>query len=180
MLRRRKTEMIFLLLSLQFLILVLLASQWLRPRGFSQDTRIDSLMVQLTRLENSVREGSGELRRQQAEDAVRARAESAEAAAGLRAEVVSCITTLGSTLRGGLEGLRSDNLAAGEKLRGGMERQMDAVVHRLSASAIETRDQQIALGDSIHAKLTELMNNNGTQQERLRSTLEERLNSLNT
>lgn len=105
---------------------------------------------QLARLDAYMRESTGELRRQGSEDARRAREESAEAAAALRREVIGCMTTLSST-----------------------------VVQRLSASETEMREQQTALRESNHAKLTELMNSNSTQQERLRGSVEERLNALN-
>jgi DNA recombination protein RmuC len=180
MLGRRKTEMILALLALQILLVVLIACVLWRHRGGVQDPAIATLAAQVGRLDAYVRESTSELRRQGAEDAARARAENADAAAGLRGEVIDCITKLGTTLSAGLDGFRGDNQAAADKLRAAMEEQMIAVVQRLSASAIEMRDQQITVSDSIHGKLTELMNSNGTQQERLRGTVEERLNALNT
>src|SRR5437868_6911130 len=171
--------MIASLLVLQILLLVLVGYALLRPRPGGQDAAIAELAAQLSRLDGYLREAMAELRRQTPEEAARTRRENGDAAEALRREVIGSIATLGSTLREGLDGFRADNKSSGEDLRRVVDAQMVAIVQRLSASATDVRDQQIALRDSIHGKLTELMNSNAEQQERLRGAVEERLTTLN-
>jgi DNA recombination protein RmuC len=171
--------MIVALLALQVLLIVLVSLALLRSRPAAQDPAVVELTGQLSRLDGYVRESMNDLRRQAPDEAARTRRESAEAAEALRREVLGCVTTLGGTLKDGLDGFRTDNKASGDDLRRVVDAQMVAIVQRLSASATDIRDQQIALRDSIHGKLTELMTSNVAQQERLRSTVEERLNALN-
>ena len=171
--------MILALLALQLLLLVLVGYALLRPAPSIEGRGLAELGAQMGRLETYLRESLAELRRQTPEEAERTRRENAEAAAGLRTEVIGSIATLGSTLREGLDGFRADNKVSADDLRRAVDGKMETIVQRLSASATDIRDQQIVLGESIHGKLTELMRSNAEQQERLRGSVEERLNALN-
>jgi len=170
--------MIAALLALQILLFVLVGFALLRQRPARQDPAAD-VAGQLARLDGYVREAVSELRRQTPEEALRTRRENAEAAEALRREVIGNIALLGNTLREGLDGFRADNKVAGDELRRAVDGKMEAIVQRLSASATDIRDQQIALRDSIHGTLTELTRSNAEQQERLRGAVEDRLNALN-
>ena len=167
------------LLMLQVLLLVLVGYALLRSTPGGRDAAVTELAGLLARLDGYVREAITELRRQTPEEAARTRRESSDAAEALRREVIGSIATLGSTLREGLDGFRADNKTSGEDLRRVVDGQMVAIVQRLSASATDIRDQQIALRDSIYGKLTELMNSNAEQQDRLRGAVEDRLSALN-
>ena len=171
--------MLAALLVLQVLLIVLVAFALLRRGTAGQEPATAELAGQLGRLEAYLRESVNDLRRQMPEESLRTRRESAEAAAGLRTEVIGCMTTLGNTLREGLDGFRSDNKASGEELRRVVDTQMVAIVQRLSAAASETNTQHTALREAVNTKLSDLMSSNTTLQERLRGSIEERLNALN-
>lgn len=171
--------MITVLLALQALLILMVGLVLLRSRSAGQDPAVIELAGQLERLDAYLRESVADLRRQTPEEAARTRRENAEAAAGLRTEVVGCMTALGNTLREGLDGFRADNKASGDELRRVVDSQMVAIIQRLSAAASEANAQHIALREAVNAKLTELMSSNTVLQERLRSSVEERLNALN-
>jgi len=167
------------LLVLQVLLIVLVCFALFRSRPGGQDAAVAELAGHLGRLDGYLRESLADLRRQTPEEAARTRRENAEAAAGLRTEVVGCMTTLGNMLRDGLDGFRGDNKASGDELRRVVDAQMVAIIQRLSAAATETNVQHTALREAVNAKLTELMSSNTVLQERLRSSVEERLNAMN-
>lgn len=171
--------MIVALLALQMVLIVLVAFALLRQKPAVQDPAVAELAGQLGRLDVYVRDSVGELRRQAPDEAARTRSENAQAAKALRTEVMESITLLGSTLRQGLDGFRSDNKASAEDLRRVIDGQMVAIVQRLSASASETNTQHTALREAVNARLTEMMSSNAALQERLRGAVEERLDALN-
>jgi DNA recombination protein RmuC len=93
--------------------------------------------------------------------------------------VVGNITTLGSTLRDGLDGFRADNKASAEALRQAIQQNLEAQSQRLSGFISESNRQQIEAQNTLHSKLNELSAGNATQQEKLRATVEGRLDQLN-
>jgi DNA recombination protein RmuC len=171
--------MMIALFAVQVLLVVLVGFALLRSRPAVQDSAVAELAHHVGRLDAYVRESAAELRKQSSEEAVRTRGENAEAARAMRTEVMENITRLGSTLGEGLDEFRADNKASGDDLRGGMEKQMDAIIQRLSSAASETNTQHTALREAVNAKLTEMMSSNTALQERLRGVVEERLDTLN-
>ena len=158
--------MLTAILALQLVLLVALAALFLRKTPAAQaDPRLAQLPDQLTRLVS--------------DEAARGRREASESAGELRKEVIANITTLGSTLKDGLDGFRADNKTSGDQLRRAVETQTDAITQRLSALASDTNLQHTALRESLNNKLNELMSSNVALQDRLRSSVEERLNKLN-
>ncbi|HEX3572380.1 MAG TPA: DNA recombination protein RmuC [Acidobacteriaceae bacterium] len=172
--------MIVALLALQILLIVLVGGALLRrPSGLGSDAGLAELAGQLDRLDAYLRESVAELRRQTPEEAVRTRGENAEAAKALRTEVMESIARLGSTLGDGLDGFHADNRVAAAELRSLVDKQMDAIVQRLSSAASEMNAQHTALREAVNGKLTEVMTSNTALQERLRGVVEGRLDALN-
>jgi DNA recombination protein RmuC len=158
--------MLTVVLVLQTLVLLALLALFLRkPAAAEPDSRLAQLPDQLSRLV--------------ADESARTRKEAAESSAELRKEVIASITTLGGTLKEGLDGFRADNKTSGDQLRRAVEMQTDAITQRLSTFASDTNQQHTALRESQNTKLNDLMTSNAALQDRLRSSVEERLTKLN-
>jgi DNA recombination protein RmuC len=172
--------MLIAILVLQSIALLALIVLFLRKPPIAQpDPRIADVGDKFNRLDLYLREALAQMRTDAPQEATRTRKENAESAAELRKEVLASITTLGSTLRDGLNNFRDDNKTSGDQLRHAIEAQMDTLAQRLSSFTTESGAQQIALRESLNTKLTELTNSNTALQERLRSSVEERLAKLN-
>jgi DNA recombination protein RmuC len=114
-----------------------------------------------------------------ADEARRAREDSADSAADLRKEVVSNIATLGQNLSQDLQNLREDNTSSATALRSEVDQKMRSISQSFSEFKNETVQKHSALQESLNTKLIELMGSNTTHQDKLRSSVEERLTTLN-
>src|ERR1700733_13196203 len=120
--------MLTVVLVLQTIVLLALLALFVRkPAAAEPDSRLAQLPDQLSRLV--------------ADEAARSRKEAAESSGDLRKEVIASITTLGGTLKEGLDGFRTDNKTSGDQLRRAVEMQTDAITQRLSTFASDTNQQ---------------------------------------
>jgi DNA recombination protein RmuC len=112
--------------------------------------KIARLDVRFDGLDAHLRTELAQLREDAAKEAVRSREASEAASTALRREVLASIHTLGTTLTTGLDGFRSDN----------------------ARQASEGRE-------ALHTRLTELRTAQTDHQDKLRATVEQRLDALN-
>lgn len=171
--------MLIAILALQVAVMIVLSVLFFRKSTAEPDPRISEFGDKLTRLDDYTRDSLSQMRRDSPEEAARTRRENADSSVDLRKEVIGSITTLGNTLKEGLDGFREDNRTSGEQLRKGVQAQMDSIAQRLTAFTTDANGQQTALRESLNMKLTELMGSNATHQEKLRTSVEERLTKLN-
>jgi DNA recombination protein RmuC len=154
------------LIILQFVTLLAVIFLLLRKSApAAQDPRLTELPDKLNRLI--------------AEEARRTRDDSANSATELRKEVVSNIATLGDTLKHDLQSFRNDNAASATALRTEVEQKMQSISQSFSDFKSETGQKHSALQESLNTKLVELMGSNTTHQDKLRTSMEERLTTLN-
>ena len=172
--------MLAVLIVLQIVVLVVVLVLLQRKHAANEaDPRLAQLPEQFGRLEAYVREALIHLRQEIPAEASRSRSESSKGAGELRSEVIGSITTLGGTLRDGLDGFRADNKASADALRTTIQQSLDAQGQRLSGFISESNRQQIEAQNTLHSKLNELSAGNSAQQEKLRTAVEGRLDQLN-
>ena len=99
--------------------------------------------------------------------------------AALRTEVLGNINALGETLKSGLKDFRGDNNEAGERLRSTMEAQIATLAQRFNTFSAESLQRHNESREALHASLKLLQKDQAADQEKLRATVEERLNQLN-
>ena len=158
--------MLIALVALQFVALVILVALYLRkPSAAEADPRLAQLPEQLSRLVS--------------DEARRTREDNAGAATALRNEVIGGIAILGQGLKDDLKSFREDNASSATALRGDVEQKMRALSQGFADFRNETVEKHRAIEESLNNKLFALMESNGQQQEKLRGTVEERLNKLN-
>jgi DNA recombination protein RmuC len=158
--------MLIAVLALQFLLAAAVIVLLLRkPPAAPPDPAIAALPDQLGRLI--------------AEEARRNREDHAGAAAALRSEVLTGISTLGQGLNGDLRSFREDNTASADRLRTDVEQKMRGIAQGFSEFKNETGAKHASLEESLNRKLFDLMNSNAAHQDKLRNSVEERLNKLN-
>jgi DNA recombination protein RmuC len=179
-LRRRKIEVLYAILAVQFVVLLGLSALLLRRTSSAADPRAAELGDKFERLDAALRDALAAARADALDEAARTRNENAASAAELRKEVLAGITTLGSTLGASLNSFREDNKTSGDQLRRAVEMQLDLLAKRLSAFTAESGVQHTALRESLNAKVTELTGSNTALQERLRKSVEDGLGKLNT
>ncbi len=183
------------LLALQAFTLLLLAALWLRrPKAWADhapDPRLHTLLAadlptQLARadgraegIERLLRSELAQLRQDSGEATARWHESSHREAELLRGELLKTVGTLGETLRGGLEGSRGDHAAHAERLRGTLDAQLAALGQRLVAFSADTAKHHAEGREALHGRLSELAKNQGEHQERLRGSVEQRLDKLN-
>ena len=187
--------MLYALLATQLLTLIALIALWLRkpaaPTG-EADPRLQQLLsadlpAKFTGLESrfdglsqNLRGELSQLRSDAAADATRSREASDKAAAALRAEVLSSISTLSDTLRAGLEAFRSDNQASGNNLRLAVDAQLRTLTDRFANFSAETTRSSADNREALHNRLNQLAAAQTDHQDKLRATVESRLDKLNT
>jgi DNA recombination protein RmuC len=137
-----------------------------KPSAAEVDPRLGQLPEQLTRLI--------------AEEARRTREDHAASSTELRKEVVGNIGMLGQGLKDDLKSFREDNAGSATALRADVEQKMRTLTQGFWEFKNETVATHRALDESLNGKLVTLMESNAGHQEKLRSTVEERLNRLNT
>ena len=130
-------------------------------------------------LERLVRAEMAQLRQDSADAAARLAQASSKQAESLRGEIFTNLAALSETLRSGLQGARGDHKAAADRLRGAVDAQLTALAQQLLAFTSEATRHDADSREALHSKLTELARNQGEHQERLRSTVEGRLDKLN-
>ena len=114
-----------------------------------------------------------------ADEGRRGREDSAASATVLRNEVIGNIATLGQTLKQDLQSFRDDNTASATALRTEVEQKMHSISQSFSDFKNETSQKHSALQETMNGKLIELMGSNTTHQDKLRTSVEERLTTLN-
>jgi DNA recombination protein RmuC len=106
--------------------------------------------------------------------------EAAEAASSaLRREVLGSVSTLGETLRVGLEGFRTDNAASAERLRSAVDTQLATLSQRLIAFTSESTRHHNESREALHTRLTELSATQSAHQDKLREAMQQRIDKLN-
>jgi len=177
--------MSLVLLLVQIAVLIGVAVLLLR-RQQAPDARLAQLPDQLTRLDarnaaldEHIRAAFAQMRSDIAAEAQRTREASAADFAALRTEVTASIAALGQTLQTGLQDFRGDNKTSADLLRSAVQSQMDGITQRISAFTAETSLQHTNLRESLNTKLNELMVSNTGLQNQLRTAVEERLTKLN-
>jgi DNA recombination protein RmuC len=161
-----------LLVAILMLVVLLLLR---RAAAAAPDARLEQLPDQIARLDArseavaaALREGLQDIRR-----------ESGENAARLRSEITGSIATLGATLHAGLAEFRADNKTSAEALATNVRQQLEAIGQRLTTFVSEANRMQSASQEALHAKLGELGTANTGSLERVRATVEDRLDKLN-
>jgi DNA recombination protein RmuC len=157
--------MLIAVLALQILLTVVVIALFLRRPPAVSDPALAALPDQLGRLI--------------AEESRRTREDNTGAAAGLRTEVLTGISTLGQGLKDDLRSFREDNTTSADRLRTDVEQKMRAISQGFSEFKNETGTRHASLEESLNRKLFDLMNSNAAHQEKLRTSVEERLNKLN-
>jgi len=177
--------MIPALLAIQALTLLAVIMLLLRkatvPAAVTEDPRLAQLLAadlpsQITRLDARFSSVDAHLRGELAQ----LRNDSATASAALRGEVLTSINTLGETLRSGLEGFRADNTTAADKLRRDVDAQLSTLTQRFTAFTSDINRNQTESREALHKLLNELGAAQTNHQDKLRATVEQKLDSLNT
>lgn len=139
----------------------------LDPRLAQLPEAITDLRARSGTVEDHLRSSIAELRREQAEAAQHTRDAASRSFAELRTEIQASITTLGTTLTGGLNSFRTDNAASADLLRSAVAKDLDTISRNLTAFINDANKQQIAAQDTLHNRLNDLGINQTTQLEKL-------------
>ena len=183
------------LLAFQVLTLLLVAFLLLR-RGAkttdaTPDPRLEALLAaglpaQLARsdargegLERLLRDETAQLRQDSAEAAARLAESTGRHAEALRGEMLTHLSALTEILRGELAGVRAEHAAGAERLRSAVDAQLTALGQRLVVFTSETTRHFDSSREILHTRLNELARTQGDHQERLRTSVEGRLDRLN-
>ena len=171
--------MLLALLAVQLVLLLAIVALYLRkPPAPAQDPRQLQLPDQLTRLEAQFERQLGQIRGDLAAEAATTRTANDHAAAALRAEVLSTISTLTQTLTHGLETFRADNSASAAALRASIQQTLDTLTQRFTAFTSESARTQLETQNTLHSKLADLALSNSAHQEKLRASVETSLGTL--
>jgi DNA recombination protein RmuC len=181
--KRRKTEMLYALLAIQFVTVVILIALFLRKQSATAEVTPDArlglllesdLPKQMTILDTRSTALDSHLRDQLAQ----LRSETSTASTSLRNEVLGNINTLGETQHKSLDSFRTDNAAAAERLRLAVEGQLTALSQRLTAFTSDSNRAAVDNRDALDQRLTQLGVAQGEHQDKLRESVEKRLDSL--
>jgi DNA recombination protein RmuC len=164
-----KTNMLAAIIVLQILLLLGILALLLRktpsatpdPRHLQLPDQVASVLTRHDALDNALRSGISELRREHGLEAAINRESNAKAFTELRTEVTSSIHALG------------------QQLHADIHAQHESIAQRLANSATESREHQDASRETLHRRLTELAAANTDHQEKLRTTVGESLSRLN-
>lgn len=150
------------------------------------ERRVSEIRDLLTRIDARSEAAEGHLRgalesvrREVATEAHAGREAAGASSRELRTEVLGSVTQLGSGLNGALEGFRADNKSSAEALRGAVERNLDAIAHKITGAMVDAARNERESRETLHDRLRELSDSNGVQQEKLRAAVEDRLEQLN-
>ena len=165
-------------------ILVLLAAAMLLRKQAPENPRQAAIPDQLTRLETTlqshVERQVAQIRHDLAHEAQTSRTAQYEAAAGLRAEVLGTVQSLGQTLSDGLSQFRADNKQSAETLRTAIGQTLEKLDQRFNHFASDASRTQLDQQNALNTRLNELAQANVSHQERLRTSVETGLSKLNT
>ncbi len=183
------------LLALEVLILLAVLFLLLRrptaPTEAAPDPRLQALLAadlpaQMARndsraeaVERLLRGELAQLRQEAAEAAERTREGSGRQAEALRRELLESMQTLGETLRGGLDGFRGDHKSDAERLRIALDAQLNSLGRRLIDFTADSNKHHTDSREALHTRLAELRKEQGEHQDRLRGSVEGRLDKLN-
>ena len=178
--------LILQIVTLLAVLFLLLRKQAPSPQDPRLTQLAETLPTQLARLDarqqaadDHIRASFAQMRTDIATEAQRTRQASETAFAALRTEVTASIATLGATLNTGLAAFRTDNKTSDDLLRNAVQHHMDAITQRISAFTNDTNERHTSLRESLNTKLADLMASNTTLQNQLRTAVEERLTKLN-
>jgi DNA recombination protein RmuC len=186
--------MIPILLALQALTLAALVALWLRKPSTSAaepDPRLAQLLTadlpgQFTRLDarfdgldNHLRAELALQRTDAASTATRSQEADAIAAAALRTEVLTSISTLSTTLATGLETFRDDNSKSAERLRLAVDAQLRTLTDKLTNFTADSARTHAENRETLHTRLNDLSAAQAADQEKLRDVVQQRLDKLN-
>jgi DNA recombination protein RmuC len=166
--------MIPVLIALQVLTLVVLIVLLLRKPAATteaEDPRLAQLLAadlpaQFTRLDARSESLDQHLRGELSQ----LRRDSATASAALRGEVLGSISTLGETLKKGLDGFRSDNARQASESR-------EALHNRLNELRTGQSDHLENLRKTVEERLDKLNLSNAAKLEEMRQTVDEKLHA---
>ena len=166
--------MIPVLIALQVLTLVVLIVLLLRKPAATteaEDPRLAQLLAadlpaQFTRLDARSESLDQHLRGELSQ----LRTDSATASAALRGEVLGSISTLGETLKKGLDGFRSDNARQASESR-------EALHNRLNELRTGQSDHLENLRKTVEERLDKLNLSNAAKLEEMRQTVDEKLHA---
>ncbi len=180
---RRKIEMlvIFPYLALGLLVAILLA---VLLRRSSSAPETDPRLAQLLAADLPARLAAADARNDALDRHLRAelaqlRADNNITSASLRSEIIGNINALGETLNAGLDRFRGDNKGQAEQLRTAVETQLSTLIQRFTAFNTEALQRHVEGRDALHRSLATLSEAQAGQQEKLRLTVEQKLNELN-
>ncbi len=180
--------MLIAVLLVQFVILTLLAYLLIRrvPEPVAPDARALQMPDQLARvdaraeaLDSHVRIAFAQMRSDLLAETHASREANSGSAIALRTEITHTVAALGSALTAGLDSFRADNQGSAETLRAAVHSQLDGLAQRLSGFVAENTRHQLDAQAALHARLAELGNASLQDGERLRQTVQERLDHLN-
>lgn len=135
--------------------------------------------ARLDGIERLLRAELVQLRQQSLEAADRGREGLEAHSAALRRELLGNLQTLGDTLHKSLEAFRGDNKADADRLRAALDGQLAGLGQRLVNFTADSHRHHTESRDALHSRLTELRSHQTEHQDRLRSSVEVRLDKLN-
>ena len=135
--------------------------------------------ARLDGMERLLRAELMQLRQQSLEATDRGREGMEVHSTALRRELLGNLQTLGETLHKGLAAFRGDSKADADRLRLAVDGQLAGLGQRLVGFTADTHRHHTESRDALHTRLTELRHHQTEHQDRLRSTVEARLDKLN-
>ncbi len=179
------------LLALQILILLLVVFLFLRRPPVPAEAPVDSRLVALLaadlptqlarvdaraeRMESALRSELAAIRGEAVEAAARAQQHATHHAEALRRDLAAS----GEAQRLGLEGFRGDHRAEGEQFRGLVDGHLVGLRQRFAEFTAETHKVHSDGREALHTRLTDLSRAQREDGEKIRSTVEARLEKLN-
>ena len=130
-------------------------------------------------LERHLRAELGQLRTENAVDAGRSREAAETGSKALREEVLANISNLGETLHTGLDRFRGDNKGEAQQLRKVVDEQLASLTQRFAGFTADTLLRHQDSREALHTSLTGLSTEQAAHQDRLRLSVEQKLNELN-
>jgi len=182
--------MLVIVLILQALLLLAVLALLLRqPKAAAtaaEDSRLAQLPDQITRmdargdaLERHLREALAQLRIELGSEAHATREAAASAAATQRTELQHALSNLRTTFDGRFDSFREDNKSSAEALRLAVQSNLDTIAQKLAGFISEAHRERADAQATLHTKLNELGVAHADQQDKLRTSVQERLDHLN-
>lgn len=179
---------------LELVLLLVIVTLLLRRREAKQDevkedprlaalaselpTHFARLDARLSSLDEHLRSNLTQLRTETIAEARASREAAERSAAALRTEVLGSVNALGETLRSGLDSFREDNARGSEALRNAVEAQLGGLTQRFMGFATDMAQQHGENRDALHRSLAEMRATQTSEQEKLRESVQHRLELL--